>query len=40
MEYIFIKIILIIGFFATLIIGAFWAVEKLEEYWGEDKDGQ
>jgi len=40
MEYFVVKILLILAFFSTLIVGAFWASDKFEEYWGDDEDGR
>lgn len=40
MEYVGIKILLTLGFFATLIGGAYWAGEKFKEYWGDDDNGR
>ena len=38
MEYLGVKILLVLAFFATLITGAYWAGEKFEEYWGDDEN--
>lgn len=46
MEFTGVKIFLALGFFATLISAAFWANDKINEYWsdereqGEDEDGR
>ncbi len=40
MEYIGVKILLVLAFFATLLTGAYWAGEKFKEYWGDDEDGR
>ena len=43
MEYVYIKFIVAIAFFTTLIVGALWAGERLQEirkYWEDDEDGR
>lgn len=40
MEYVGVKILLVLAFFATLLTGAYWAGEKFKEYWGDDEDGR
>ena len=42
MEYLGVKILLTLAFFATLLAGACWANDKINEYWkdeGDDEDG-
>ena len=40
MEYVGVKIFLALGFFVTLVLSAFWANDKIKEYWGDDEDGR
>jgi ABC-type transport system involved in cytochrome c biogenesis permease subunit len=38
-DYFGVKIFLASSFFCTLILAAFWAKDKFNEYWGDDEDG-
>ena len=37
-EYIFVKLYLVLAFFMTLISLAFWANDKLNDYYGNEDD--
>lgn len=36
MEYVGVKVFLVLGFFVTLLLAANWATDKIDEYWGDD----
>ena len=39
MEYVTLKVLMAIGFFAALLWAAYWADRKMDEYWKDDEDG-
>ena len=38
MEYFAVKVVLVLAFFSTLIVGAYWASDKLQEYSNKDDE--
>ena len=40
MDYLGVKILLVLAFFSTLLTAACWANDKIDEYWGEDEDDE
>jgi len=36
MEYFIVKVILVLAFFSTLLVGAYWASDKMQEYSNQD----